>query len=64
MPRTRDLAIFMTTTTDDRQTKPIALPLAQARGVISYLDISVHACKMYKDNYIGMFAVSKCTHSR
>ena len=36
MPKTRDLAIFVTTTTTttDRQTKPIALPLAHARGVI------------------------------
>ena len=33
MPRTRDLAIFMTTTTDNGQTKPITLSLAHARGV-------------------------------
>ena len=32
MPRTRDLAIFVMMT-DDRQTKPSALPLAHARGV-------------------------------
>ena len=39
MPRSRDLAVFVTTrrqTTDNRrQTKPIALPLAHARGVIN-----------------------------
>ena len=37
MPRSSDLAIFVRTTgrqTDRRQTKPIALPLAHARGVI------------------------------
>ena len=37
MPRSPDLAIFMLTTDNDRQqrqTKPIALPLAHARGVI------------------------------
>ena len=34
MPRTQDLAIFvMMTATGDRQTKPIALPLAHAHGV-------------------------------
>ena len=32
MPRSPDLAIFVLTT---RQTKPIALPLAHARGVTS-----------------------------
>ena len=35
-PRSPDLAIFVPTTDDDdddRQTKPIALPLAHARGV-------------------------------
>ena len=32
MPRTRDLVIFVMTT-DDRQTKPIALPLAHVRRV-------------------------------
>ena len=41
MPRSPDLAIFVLTTqtddrqtTDRRQTKPITLPLAHARGVI------------------------------
>ena len=35
MPRSQDLAIFATTTTDDnrRQTKLIALPLAHVRGI-------------------------------
>ena len=33
MPRSRDVAIFMVMITDDRQTKPIALPLAHARGI-------------------------------
>ena len=33
MPISPDLAIFVVTTTDDRQTKPIALPFAHARGV-------------------------------
>ena len=48
MPRTRDLAIFVTTT-DDGQTKLIALPLAHARGVIIimwthayYIHVHVH----------------------
>ena len=40
MPRSPDLAIFVLTTdrqtTDRRQTKPITLPLAHARGVINY----------------------------
>ena len=40
MPRSPDLAIFMLTTDNDRQqqrqTKPIALPLAHARGVINW----------------------------
>ena len=35
MPRSPDLAIFVLTTDDRRQTKPITLPLAHARGVIS-----------------------------
>ena len=35
MPKSRDVAIFVPTTDDDRQqTKPIALPLAHVRGVI------------------------------
>ena len=36
MPRSPDLAIFVLTTDNDRQrqTKPITLPLAHARGVI------------------------------
>ena len=35
MPRSRDVAIFVPMTDDDRlQTKPIALPLAHARGII------------------------------
>ena len=33
MPRSLDLAIFVVTTDDRRQTKPTALPLAHARGV-------------------------------
>ena len=33
MPRSPDLAIFVLTTDDRRQTKPITLPLAHARGV-------------------------------
>ena len=40
MPRSWDVVIFMPTTTDDRQrrqTKPIALPLAHARGVITFV---------------------------
>ena len=41
MPRSRDVAVFVVTTTtmtDDRQTKLIALPLAHAHGVIiSYI---------------------------
>ncbi|MCG8623027.1 MAG: hypothetical protein MJE68_13660 [Proteobacteria bacterium] len=40
-PRSPDLAIFVLTTddrqTDRRQTKPITLPLAHARGVIIIL---------------------------
>ena len=41
MPRSPDLAIFMLTTDNDRQrqTKPIALPLAHARGVTTVSDV-------------------------
>ena len=40
MPRCGDLAIFVTTT-DNRQTKPTALPLAYARGVIKDRDATI-----------------------
>ena len=42
MPRSQDVAIFVvTTTTDrqiDRQTKPIPLPLVHARGVMKLME--------------------------
>ena len=50
MPRSPDLAIFVLTTddrqtdrqTDDRrQTKPITLPLAHARGVINAATVRI-----------------------
>ena len=37
MPRCPDLAILVTMTTDNRQTKPIALPLERAREVIMFV---------------------------
>ena len=43
MPRSPDLAIFVLTTDNDRQqrqTKPITLPLAHARGVIIHSSFS------------------------
>ena len=58
MRRTRDLAIFMTMTTD-RQTKPITLPLAHARGVkitvlmyvcmdvCMYVHVCMYVCEVY-----------------
>ena len=45
MPIFPDLAIFVvTTTTDDRrQTEPIALPLAHARGVMVFDELGLMA---------------------
>ena len=50
MPRTQDLAIFVMTT-DDRQTKPIALPLADARGVKMMYEIEKKQLLLYYNYY-------------
>ena len=43
MPRSPDLAIFVLTTDDRRQIKPITLPLVHARGVINrFISTSTH----------------------
>ena len=44
IPRSRDVAIFVPTTDDRWQTKPIALPLAHARGVMRMHVVTTRYC--------------------
>ena len=52
LPRTRDLAIFVasTTTTNDRQTRPITLPLlrmhTQGNNMCAYMCVRVRMCAL------------------
>ena len=57
-PRSPDLAIFVLTTddrqTDRRQTKPITLPLAHARGVIMIVQI-MYVCSQHSSPLSSFF---------
>ena len=69
MPRSPDLAIFVLTTdrrqtTDDRrQTKPITLPLAHARGVMTAFAAQGPGARYIDDHYLTHFLVFLLKHA-